>query len=95
MMDSYDNSPKEKVMVDFKYFIQSAIEKKISWTTLSSILTELPPTLDKSKEVIKILVQEFERWITEVENCKNVSQALNDTKESNDHFQPTEECHLE
>ena len=32
-------------------------------------------------------MQEFERWITEVENGKNVFQALNDTKESNDHFQ--------
>ena len=82
-----DNIFKERVLIDFKYFIQSAIEKKISWPTLSSILMELPPTLDKSKEVIKILVQEFEKWIAEVENGENVIQALNDTNDSIDHVQ--------
>ena len=87
LLQPEDNVFKKRVLADFKYFIQSAIEKKISWSTLSSILTELPTTLDKSKEVIRILVQKFERWITEVENGKTVIQALNDTKESNDHFQ--------
>ena len=87
LLQPEDNVFKKRVLADFKYFIQSAIEKKISWSTLSSILTELPTTLDKSKEVIKILVQEFEKWIAEVENGKNVIQALNDTNDSNDHFQ--------
>ena len=32
-------------------------------------------------------MQEFERWITALEKGKTVIQALNDTKESNDHFQ--------
>ena len=53
--------PKERVLVDFKYFIQSAIEKKISWNVLTYILTDLAPSLDKSKEVIEILVQELEK----------------------------------
>ena len=87
LLQPEDNVFKKRVLADLKYFIQSAIEKKISWSTLSSILTELPTTLDKSKEVIKILVQEFEKWIAEVENGKNVIPALNDTNDSNDHFQ--------
>ena len=63
-----NNSPKEKVLVDFKYFIQSAIEKKIPWNVLTYFLTDLAPTLDKSKEVIEILVQELEKWVLKVEN---------------------------
>ena len=66
-MDACDNLPKEKVMADFKYFIQSAIDKKISWTTLSCFLTELPTTVVKSQEVIKILVQELEKWVSKIE----------------------------
>ena len=87
LLQPEDNVFKKRVLADLKYFIQSAIEKKISWSTLSSILTELPTTLDKSKEVIKILVQEFEKWIAEVENGENVIQALNDTNDSIDHVQ--------
>ena len=47
-----DDSLKKKVVVDFKYFIQSAIEKKIPWNVLTYFLTDLAPTVDKSKEVI-------------------------------------------
>ena len=68
MMDACDNLPKEKVMADFKYFIQSAMDKKISWTTLSCFLTELPTTVVKSQEVIKILVQELEKWVSKFES---------------------------
>ena len=55
-----DDSLKKKVVVDFKYFIQSAIEKKIPWNVLTYFLTDLAPTVDKSKEVIELLVQELE-----------------------------------
>ena len=36
-----------------------ALNDEISWTTLSSILDDLSPTLSKSKEIIQILVKEL------------------------------------
>ena len=57
-----------KTTVDFHYFIQSAVQKNISWNALAMFLTDLAPTLDQSREVIKILVQELEKWATKVEN---------------------------
>ena len=62
-----NNEPKAKMMVDFKYFIKSATEKKLPWSTLACFLTDLAPTLEKSKEIIKILVQELEIWVSKVE----------------------------
>ena len=82
--------PKRRVVVDFKYFIQSAIEKKLSWNVLTYFLTDLAPTLDKSKEVIELLVQELEKWVLKVEK-HSTSQiqapSENDSKESYHEFQ--------
>ena len=63
----HNNSSKAKMMVDFKYFIKSATEKKLPWNTLACFLTDLAPTLDKSKEIIRILVQELEIWVSKAE----------------------------
>ena len=57
-----------KTTVDFHYFINSAVQNQLSWNTLAMFLTDLAPTLDQSREVIKILVQELEKWVTKVEN---------------------------
>ena len=73
LLQAEDNVFKKRVLADFKYFIQSAIEKKISWTTLSSILTELPTTVVKSQEVIKILVQELEKWVSKFESESSIT----------------------
>ena len=56
------------LLVDHKYFIKSTIEKKISWNALACFLTDLAPTLDKSIEIIKTLVQELEIWVSKMEN---------------------------
>ena len=61
------NSTNEEVKVNLKYFIQSAIQKDISWKALAIFLTDLVTTLDKSKEVIRILVQELEKWVSKVD----------------------------
>ena len=58
----------EKVTVDFQYFIQMAIEKKMAWITLTHLLTDLAATPVKSKQVIKLLLQELETWVSKVEN---------------------------
>ena len=52
------------VRVDFQYFIQSAVKEELPWKTLVSFLTDLTTSLDQSKEVIKILVEELEVWVT-------------------------------
>ena len=57
-----------KVTVDFQYFIQITIEKKMAWSTLLHLLTDLAATPQKSKQVIKMLLQELETWVSKVEN---------------------------
>ena len=70
------NVHKEKV--DFNHFIQSAIEKKISWSTLAGFLTDLATTKAKSNEVIKTLVQELEKWVSKVENETKIMESEDD-----------------
>ena len=53
---------------DYQYFIQSAVQKDLPWNTLVMFLTDLAPTLDQSREVIKILVHELEKWVSKAEN---------------------------
>ena len=57
----------QRVTIDYQYFIQSAVQQKLSWNTLAYFLTDLAPTLNKSRQVIKILVQELEKWVLKVE----------------------------
>ena len=61
----------EKVTVDFHYFIQLAVQKKITWSTLAFFMIDLAPTLEKSKKVIEELVQELEKWVTKMETDSN------------------------
>ena len=68
IVDSDGNTLDERRLVDFEYFIQSAVDNKLPWNTLAYFLIDLAPTLDKSRQVIKILVQELEKWVTKVEN---------------------------
>ena len=59
---------KEKVPIDFHYFIQMTIQKDMTWNTLSFLLTDLAETQKRSKQVIKILVMELKEWVSKVEN---------------------------
>ena len=38
-------------------FIDSALKKEMSWNILTSVIDNMTSTLDKSKEVIKILLE--------------------------------------
>ena len=51
----------DEIKVDFRYFISLALEKKISWRSLPSILEDFIPTLEKSKEVIGVLLKELQK----------------------------------
>ena len=68
------NNPKatsEKFSIEPEYFIKLAIRREMSWKTLSFMLTDLTNSLDRSKQVIRILVQELEKWVLNVENDFN------------------------
>ena len=49
--------PSENIKMKIQCFIESASKKEMSWDILDSIIDNMTPTLDKSKEVIKILLQ--------------------------------------
>ena len=48
------------INVDPKYLIRLATHDKMSWKTLEMLLEDLIPTLAKSKQVIKLLIQELQ-----------------------------------
>ena len=51
----------EDIKVDFKYFINSALQNKITWEALYHFLNDLTPSLTTSNKVIKILLKELQR----------------------------------
>ena len=68
----------ETFNIDTTYFIQLAIQKQIPWNSLIFVLTDLTTTLDRSKQVITVLVQELEKWVLNVENDGSDSLAPNE-----------------
>ena len=46
----------ENIKVKIERFIDSALKKEMSWDNLASVIDKMTPNLDKSKEVIKILL---------------------------------------
>ena len=60
--------------VDFKYFVKLAMNKKISWNLLISLIDESTPTLEKSKELNKILVEELRKIQSNLEDIQNFEQ---------------------
>ena len=72
-----------------------ALKNEISWKMLDSFMEELTPTLDKSKQVIKILVKElqalqssFQKMKTEC-NCQKMIESADTAKDSE------QECNTE
>ena len=49
-------------LFDFKYLINCALDGKITWETLTFLLKDLTPTFPKAKELIKIMLEEFEAF---------------------------------
>ena len=96
-MDPITNPAEEnfskKVKVDFQYFIQSAVQKNISWNNLAISLTDLAPTLNQSRQVIKMLVQELENWVNKAENEikheSNTQDSYNQVQASNQSIENT------
>ena len=83
----------ESIRVDFRYFIQSAVQKNLPWHTLAIYLTDLAPTLEKSRQVIMILVQELEKWVVspEVLKFEDESKRFVNVSDNHDPFEPNQD----
>ena len=46
--------------VNFSFFINMALNSEITWIELGNILEDLTPTFDKSKQLNKVFLKEFE-----------------------------------
>ena len=64
------------ITVDPKNLIHLAKQNKISWEMLAIFMDNLIPTLDKSKQVIKILIQEIKNLHLEVNTKERFSDPL-------------------
>ena len=79
----------EKVTLEFEYFIKMAFNKKMSWSTLEHLLTDLATNPAKSKQIIKTLLQGLLKWVSQknyqVENeesYKDTTGLMDKSKES-------------
>ena len=84
--DSDYNALDKKLLVDFNCFIQSAVQKNLSWSCLTIFLTDLATTLDESRQVIKILVQELEKWVTKEEISTSEKIAYDSSRKLTENF---------
>ena len=66
----------EEFTINPKYFIQLAIQKEMPWNTLAFVLTDLITNLYRSKQVIRVLVQELEKWVLNVKNDSNHDKSV-------------------
>ena len=55
----------------FRYFINMAVHGKIHFQPLSTIFDDLTPTLDKSKQLNKVLLEEIQKLVTKLPNQEN------------------------
>ena len=68
----------DEVLTNISCFINTAMKKQISWSSLALILDEMASTLDISKQVIKVLLDTLQS-VTENETQKNiVSEEMTD-----------------
>ena len=44
---------------DFSYFVDMSLQNRMTWQTLDSLLRDLAPRLEETREVISILLKEL------------------------------------
>ena len=71
-----------RVTFGIQHFIQKTIQKKMSWSTLSHLLTELATAPENSIEIIKTLLQELENWVSKVESVLNEKETSGPSEET-------------
>ena len=76
-MSTQENISEESMRTMIHLFCL-AMKKEISWETLSSLIDDMASTLVKSKEIIRILLNEFENFCNKSKN----DQPENNTSET-------------
>ena len=76
----------------FKHSLKMALENNFSWTTLASMLDEMTPTLSKTKQLVKVLLQELQKLQKENQGIvQNKCQPSNKIDLQNDDLEIQEE----
>ena len=73
-----DSNVHKGTRIEFSYFVSMALQNNMSWKTLAILLKDHATTLDKTREVICILLKELEmlqltlkKKVKELENHQN------------------------
>ena len=74
----------QKVQLDFKNLIKCALDHEISWPALKVVLDSATTTLQKSKKLIHILLEEMESIQTKLDGNKTLSQYNGDQNHDGD-----------
>ena len=79
-MDNFDMS------VKMKYLIEMALKDEISGLALDSVINKLTPTLEKSRQIIRILLKQFEthQIICTIKASNNGNNLSDDITEINE-----------
>ena len=80
MDESKEGQQRSNVKVDFRYFISLALQNKLGWQSLPSILSDFTPTLQDSKEVIEVLLKELEKLHSELSRTRKVSDETSESE---------------
>ena len=73
-----------QVEFDHKYFITLALQNKMPWNALPFIIEGLTPTLEKSKEVNKFLLQELEKSHAKIQSLEGLIVSKSSAYENTD-----------
>ena len=61
----------ENIKIDFRYFITSTLQNKITWEFLNNFLNDMTPNLATSKQVIKVLLKELQNLQFELKKIQS------------------------
>ena len=67
-----------QVELNHKYFITLALKNKIDWSALKFIIESLTPTLEKSKEVNRFLLEELGKFHVKFQSLEKLHTGNND-----------------
>ena len=74
--------------MDFRYFINFALNGELSWKVLAVFLDDLTPDLSKAKELNKILLEELEK---QQGNSKTIQDNDEENEGNEDPLEPDED----
>ena len=67
---------------DFSHFVKMALQDRMSWKTLETLLNDFAPTVNETREVISILLKELEALYLEFQKNKEVLKKYQEESET-------------